>query len=234
VYDWARSNIRVAWHATLIPKAIYGGVRHPLYVDGVSVYETNKLGVITQHRVEHLLLNDNPAALPNGIFHAINNEAQGIPVLGVEGGVHSTFYSISSQTATTADSSFNKESFEQRNSYRKKYGLKPLTPDEFIEIEQKTRLLEQETKLRKEQLTRAAVKRPNKKKGGLFSNLFEDTCESNFDCERPEVCCDLIVKKICCSTGVKINNMIPGQQRQPALVPVPARPDGSPGSLPRY
>jgi len=72
VYDWARSSIRVAWHVTLIPKAIYGGVRNPLYVDGVSVYETNNIGVITQHRVEHLLLNDKPAMTPNGIFHAIN------------------------------------------------------------------------------------------------------------------------------------------------------------------
>jgi len=241
VYDWARNSIRVAWHATLIPKAIYGGVRHPLYVDGVSVYETDRLGIITQHRVEHLMLNDNPAALPNGgIFHAIHNEAEGIPVLGVlpqpSTSHTNVLFSSDAATATTADSSFNKESFEQRNSYRKKYGLKPLTPDEFIEIEQKTRLLEQETKLRKEQLTRAASEaaKAKQKKKGWFSNLFEDTCESNFDCERPEVCCDLIVKKICCSTGVKVNNMVPGQQRQAALIPVPARPDGSPGSLPRY
>lgn len=245
VYDWARNNIRVAWHATLIPKAIYGGVRHPLYVDGVSVYETDNLGAITQHRVEHLMLNDNPATLPNGIFHAINNEAQGIPVLGVEGTAGSTssastkieppryvLFSSDAATATTADasSSFNEESFEQRNSYRKKYGLKPLTPDEFLEIEHKTRLLEQETQLRREQLlSKAAAEQQQKsraKKGGLFSNLFEDTCESNFDCERPEVCCDLIVKKMCCSSGVKISNMMPGQQRQPMLIPVPARPDG--------
>ena len=178
----------------------------------------DRLGVITQHRVEHLLLNDNPATLPNGIFHAVTLEAQGIPVLG---------YEFSSDATATDSPSFNQESYQKKNTYRKKYGLKPLTPDEFIEIEQKTRLLEQETKLRREQLARASTK----KKKGLFSSIFENTCESNFDCERPEVCCDLIVKKICCSTGVKVHNRIPGQ---PALVPVPARPDGSPGSLPKY
>lgn len=242
VYDWARSSIRVAWHVTLIPKAIYGGVRNPLYVDGVSVYETNNIGVITQHRVEHLLLNDKPAMTPNGIFHAINREAQSVPVLGVDGILHYNNYNSFSSDAATATATtgehepFNKESFEQRNTYRKKYGLKPLTPDEFIEIEQKTRLLEQETKLKREQLTQAAAATANKQKQrnrkGLFSSLFENTCESNFDCERPEVCCDLIVKKVCCSTGVKVHSN--GVMGQRALVPVPARPDGSPGDLPRY
>merc|ERR1711865_1291319 len=28
----------------------------------------------------------------------------------------------------------------------------------------------------------------------LFGDALEDTCESNYDCQRPEVCCDIMVK----------------------------------------
>jgi len=240
VYDWARNSIRVSWHAMLTPKAIYGGVRHPLYVDGISVYETDPHGIIIQHRVEQLMINDVPAALPNGIFHAINSEAQGIPVLGVEGPAigylpsSTQISAFSGEVATTSSKAFNQKSFEQKNIYRKKYGLKPLTPEEFLDVEAKTRILEQETQLRREQLT-AASKQNQPRKKGLFSNLFSDTCESNWDCQRPEVCCDLLVKKMCCSSGQMVSNFGNGQMvAKPVLIPVPVRPDGTPGSTARY
>jgi len=237
VYDWARGNIRVSWHAMLIPKSIYGGVRNPLYVDGVSIYETDRMGIIVQHRVEQLMLNGSPAAFQDGLWNAVTNEAQGIPVLGVEGAALDIMLrnnddinhilAFSGEAATSSSDSFNKESFDQRNSYRKKYGLKPLTPEEFADVEAKTRILEQETELRREQLSAAQQAKQNQRnKKGLFSDLFTDTCESNFDCQRPEVCCDFIVKKICCASGLKVANYGPGDVRgNPALVPVPARPD---------
>jgi len=51
----------------------------------------------------------------------------------------------------------------------------------------------------------------------FLTNLFEDTCESNYDCSRPEVCCDLVFKKICCDSGVMNRNM----QQEMQLIPVP-------------
>ncbi|KAG7359066.1 EF hand domain containing protein [Nitzschia inconspicua] len=45
----------------------------------------------------------------------------------------------------------------------------------------------------------------------------EDACESNFDCVRPEVCCDFHFKKFCCSSGEMTRNL----QLQYATVPVP-------------
>lgn len=48
------------------------------------------------------------------------------------------------------------------------------------------------------------------------SLLGEDTCESNFDCARPQVCCDLGFKKMCCSSGKGIFE----PQQQLEMIPV--------------
>ena len=41
--------------------------------------------------------------------------------------------------------------------------------------------------------------------GGVFKN----GCESNFDCEQPQVCCDVGFKRNCCSNGLGIVDGIP-------------------------
>lgn len=51
----------------------------------------------------------------------------------------------------------------------------------------------------------------------FMNNMFQDTCESNFDCERPEVCCDFKFKKMCCSSGQMSKDL----QLEYATVPVP-------------
>ena len=52
---------------------------------------------------------------------------------------------------------------------------------------------------------------------GLFGSVFEDTCESNYDCNRPEVCCDFGFKKTCCEGGKTAKNLY----GELATVPVP-------------
>merc|ERR1712232_1547005 len=56
----------------------------------------------------------------------------------------------------------------------------------------------------------------------LFGNVVKDTCENNFDCERPEVCCDFGFKKMCCTSGQSVFNGSQSLYGQPAFVPVPA------------
>jgi hypothetical protein len=51
----------------------------------------------------------------------------------------------------------------------------------------------------------------------LFGKVLTDTCESNFDCERPQVCCDFGFKKMCCFSGTPVGRSVP----EYALVPVP-------------
>ena len=73
VYDMARNNIRVSWNAEMVPKAIFGGTRTTLHVDGISVYEIDRSsGLITQHRVEHLVINDAAVRPERGIFYALD------------------------------------------------------------------------------------------------------------------------------------------------------------------
>eukprot|EP00985_Skeletonema_marinoi_P031135 scaffold36370_cov161-Skeletonema_marinoi.AAC.2 len=50
-----------------------------------------------------------------------------------------------------------------------------------------------------------------------FFGLFEDTCESNYDCSRPEVCCDFGFQRRCCDGG-KTAKSLYGEY---ALIPVP-------------
>lgn len=111
---------------------------------------------------------------------------------------------------------FDELAFEKRNSARKKFGVPPLTPEQFMEVNAQTRQMEIFQEQRAEQrmaLAAAAAsagKRRQQQKNKsdflkkMMGKALEDTCESNFDCERPQVCCDLGFKKMCCSSGMGI------------------------------
>lgn len=291
IYDCARKDIRVSWNAYLVPRPIYGGEGNALHLDGISVYVLNRVsGLITQHRVERLLLNDVPVQAPQEIFEAMRNAVgaeegtEGVPVwnmdLDMEGerrsapgqfnlefrrhagllaGVpsKSTLFSedetssssedsgTSSTTMTTLFSSssdgieeaasapdsadnhhvsqfFDQVAFERKNASLKKFGLKPITPDEYIknEVEVEEIASVQREKLA-DALAAAQLTKPKPKTnlfGNLFGGILRDTCESNWDCERPEVCCDLGFKKMCCSSGMKVFDGVPQMQQVPVFV----------------
>ena len=44
-----------------------------------------------------------------------------------------------------------------------------------------------------------------------------DTCETNYDCERPQVCCDYIFTKKCCTSG----NFVISNQPVLKYAPIP-------------
>jgi len=243
-YDWARKNIRVSWNASLTPRAIMGGIKNQLHVDGISVYEIDReSGLLTEHRVEQLLVNNAPVLEPQGIFVTVRNLAtegpESIPVLSSNSG--NTVFEFRGPTIgfggrptsllfSQGDDSeshplFDQKSFDAKNQSRKKFGLKPLSPSEFVEIETQVAEMEKLQRAKAASWTAAetANRQPKKEKSPLskiFGNIFDDTCESNFDCQRPEVCCDLGFKKMCCSSGQKIVDGIRG--RQPQMAPVPA------------
>jgi hypothetical protein len=118
---------------------------------------------------------------------------------------------------------------EKKNELRKKFGLAPLTPEEFAELQEQVRLMDATLEVKQQQRSAATAAemaaKKKKKEGGFFKKIFgdamEDTCESNYDCQRPEVCCDFVFKKMCCSSGVRIPQ---SQQGQLALIPVIASP----------
>ena len=66
VYDFARSSIRVSWHAVLVPKMPMG---KPLHVDGISMYRLEtETGKIIEHKMENLSINNTPIMPPYGVF----------------------------------------------------------------------------------------------------------------------------------------------------------------------
>lgn len=284
IYDCARKNVRVSWNAFLVPRAIYGGTRNKLHVDGISVYELDRSsGLISQHRVERLLVNDMPVSAPQGIFHAIAMEANanpdGIPVWNFNQGniktvvqhnfftdysrndvvkyTHSRFPKkfnwsnftksrmpsmlYASSSSSTESSSpedhplFDLKAFESKNQSRKKFGLQPITPDEFIQIQLETKELEiQQQRKAAEIASSSAAEMTNKKESftnKIFGNLVKSTCENNWDCQRPEVCCDFGFKKMCCRSGQSVFGGLPNQKltRIPVRV-VAGRPRGGPDS----
>ena len=113
------------------------------------------------------------------------------------------------------------EAFESKNRSRKKFGLEPLTPEQFLEIEEQVKQMQTQQLLKYHGGNDATQVPPSKmkKKNGFLSNIFgqvfEDTCESNFDCQRPEICCDFGFKKMCSGSMV-------GQDlvRQPVRIPI--------------
>jgi hypothetical protein len=82
VYDFARSSIRVSWHAVLVPKMPLG---KPLHVDGISMYRLEtETGKIIEHKLEDLSINNTPIMPPYGVFSLMQQEwgLAGSPVPG--------------------------------------------------------------------------------------------------------------------------------------------------------
>lgn len=258
VYDWARNNVRVSWNAEVVPRAIFGGTKTTLHVDGISVYVFDSSGKIIQHRVEHLMINDTPVAPERGIIHALEKQCAepdcGIPVLSTErnaaAGLHllkfqqsnpftsnpTSLFSSNAAMTTDSNSDFDREAFEQKNKARQKFGLDPLTPEEFQEIEAQVQQLAKSQQQKQQATSTTAI--PEKKEANIFEkmlgNVLEDTCESNFDCQRPQVCCDFGFKKMCCSSGMFVGHDGP-RMGDRATVPVVAGypPGMGPDDVPR-
>ena len=273
-FDKARTNIRIHWNAQVIPKAIFGGYKTTLHVDGISVYEISRnSGNITQHRVERLVINDAAVMPEQGIFSALRRYAAAkdvtTPPIYNSGRIpennqmvkfqnfkpmsrsllfqrnvdssplpYSSVHAVSSRSSALDSSAddFDLEALERKNAARKKFGLDALSPEEFMELqEQVAELDKQQLQKRAASVTAAAemakqaqeAKEPSFFKK-LFGNLLEDTCESNYDCEDPQLCCDFGFKKTCCSSGMLVFDGPQSQQGQLAVIPVTANPNNYP------
>mmetsp|Transcript_41371 Transcript_41371/g.86844 ORF Transcript_41371/g.86844 Transcript_41371/m.86844 type:complete len:211 (-) Transcript_41371:244-876(-) len=119
---------------------------------------------------------------------------------------------------------------EEKNKTRKKFGLPPLNPEEFVVLQAQIHAMESEQdeiqSVAKQAIVaeREEMQRQQQLKSessgllqSFISGIFEDTCQSNFDCNRPEVCCDFRFKKVCCSSGDTRRNI----ENELATIPVP-------------
>ena len=135
------------------------------------------------------------------------------------------------------DQIFDQRAFELKNMSRKKFGLKPMTEQEFVDLQIQVRAMEAEQALKAEEMRESraasaasdqnrlspAAGRQQQQQDNIFATmakslLGESTCESNYDCARPQVCCDLGFKKMCCSSGKGVFE----PQAKMEMIPVPA------------
>lgn len=233
-FDQARNNIRIHWNAEVVPREIFGGSRTTAHVDGISIYELDAAsGNITQHRIEHLLMNNLPVRPKEGVIAALRNqhavtvpsfarnqiaefqsfspEKSGSSLFAMEG--------ASENGAEDKAAGVDWDALERKNLSRKKFGLQPLTAEEFLELEAQVKQMDLQQ--RQSAASNAAEMSGKQKSKNFFEKMLgdvlDDTCDSNFDCERPEVCCDFGFKKMCCSSGTPVVNGF----REYAMVPVP-------------
>jgi hypothetical protein len=167
------------------------------------------------------------------VFYGAQNDGfiarfQSIPSLPTslfDGDKSSTLHALSASSSGGPDGAveypgLDREAMENKNRSRAKFGLKPLTPEEFLEVEAQVKQMEVQELSKQQSMTSDATEVPQKKskKNGFLSNLFgetfEDTCESNYDCKRPQICCDFGFKKMCCSSGAMVGQM------QPVRIPI--------------
>jgi hypothetical protein len=266
-YDKARQDIRIHWNAQVIPKAIFGGYKTTLHVDGISVYVLGReSGNITQHRVERLIINDVSIMPEQGILsalrqYAIKKDIDSVPVFFNsdstlsslnEKDLHmfkfqnfspvstrSLLFESDVQRSAVSSSSGNMDwdALERKNASRKKFGLNPLTPEEYTELQDQVDELDKTVQKRAAAAAADLANKKEKEEGGFLKKLFgkalENTCESNFDCDRPQVCCDFKIKKMCCTSGNLVVNGPIDRTGQLAELPVLANPDNYPPIQPR-
>ena len=145
-----------------------------------------------------------------------------------------------SSSSSSSTINIDLKELDTKNAARKKFGLKPLSPEEFLQLqEQVAEIDEQQQKKKAANAAAAALaaeQERKRKQGNIFTNFlgnaFQDTCETNFDCEWPEVCCDFGFKKSCCSSGMRILDGPPqSRQGQLAEVPIPQGNDDFPPNM---
>ena len=143
---------------------------------------------------------------------AFNNKFKEVSSKCVNTRIPSTIFS-------TAVSTPDDEGLRKKNEIRKKYNLPPLSKEEYDDLQQQVNMIQAE---QEEALQRMAIsKEDDKPRNNFFENVMgksrSNKCESNYDCVNPnEICCDLLIKKVCCSSGI-------GVKRKLALVKVTAR-----------
>lgn len=123
--------------------------------------------------------------------------------------------------------------FEEKNAARKKFNLPALSPEEFVVLQAQIHAMEREQAemqsiakqaiIDEREETRRQQQLKSKETAGFLQSfvggMFQDTCQSNYDCERPEVCCDFRFRKVCCSSGSTNRDI----ENELATIPVPQR-----------
>ncbi|KAK1732771.1 hypothetical protein QTG54_016483 [Skeletonema marinoi] len=194
-----------------------------------EVSTTTRLGVRDDTSTDVAVSNDdtsNTSTCGEG-FYPVQGKDGEVCVFDYEAAASSFGIATKEQEFVCDANDYWKE-LEERNQVRRKFGMAPLTPEQFVvlqaqiadmEVKGQAKLTVAKDKREKEESDALLEKNSNSNSNVMkdFFGLFEDTCESNYDCSRPEVCCDFGFQRRCCDGG-KTAKSLYGEY---ALIPVP-------------
>jgi len=225
--------IRIRWSAKLWMKGLnFGAGAEPalVHLDGVSAYELDGKGMIRLHRLENIVLTGRDQQAINLGFAWPAAETP-VPVPA-----RPFFRTLDAALAIAGGPATAAPAMLQPTLPRSARRTPPPRASGDAEPPAETPF-ERAARERAEDAAKEAERRaqmipifeePKAKKGpfGLsLGALAPQSCESNFDCERPMVCCDLIVASVCCNSGLMVGKPDPSASLQGVPIPIPVERD---------
>ena len=242
------SQIRVRWTAKLWMRdpalgitTTPNGDRAVVHLDGVSNYDLDSEGKIRKHTIENIILRGADAeaapmelqlawpkmagalspelALPYPFLTPLNEAAKGwVPPKGLAWlvGPAPTHEQSSSSSSGGGASPAPKRS--RGGEPQMSAGESPMerAARERAEDAEKARAL-------------AELRKPKEDGMRQMKNMFgvslPQQCETSYDCERPDVCCDLLFGSFCCSGGLMIPEVTREKALQRQAIPIPVEVD---------
>ena len=238
-------TIRVRWSAKLWMRdpalgitSLPNGDQALVHLDGVSVYDLDKEGKIYQHTLENIVMRGQEGLAPVKLGFAWPTPQLATPEMalpffrGLDEALPSVFAELFQSTGDESAGRGPRHAQQQRAASSTPSRRAPppqASAARETPMERAARERAEDVEKARELAEKRAPKAQRKEPG--FLNAMKGTlpqqCESNYDCERPLVCCDLLFGSVCCSGGMMIPQLGPEQalQRQRQAIPIPVEVD---------
>ena len=198
-------------------------------MDGVSVYDLDKDGLIERHRLENIVFTGQEQAEPIQLAFAWPASGFPTPELAVP-----FFKNANLALRTRGETSGG----AARPAPRRAPPPQASAADDEAEARetpmQRAARERSEDEAKRQRL--AELRTPKEEKKDLFGLSAPQQCETSYDCEAPMVCCDLLFATVCCTGGL----LIPTADRtgtgalQRQAIPIPVERDNEPSAPPQY
>lgn len=241
--------IRVRWSLKMwmrdpalgLTNMVTNGEPALVHIDGVSNYDLNDDGLIYRHRLENIILRGQSEAAPLTQLNfawptaALATPPVAIPFFrGLDAALPEFFDSVADAARDVVDDA-KQQYFDTRGgagASTQRRGGDPSMAMGETPFERAARERAEDAAASAARLeSRAAATKKQKPKDGLvelFSRAMPQPCETSYDCESPEVCCDLVFTSVCCSGGMMMPQVGLKQQLQQQAIPIPIERDDGP------
>ncbi|CAM9241888.1 unnamed protein product, partial [Phaeothamnion confervicola] len=202
-YDWQHQAVRVTWH---VVAAMKSQRQRPLYLDGVSVYSLTDDGLVKSHVFETIIVNGTPVEPPFA-YAWINLDSW----LGAEtptmvpGGVASSLLAAPAKIAAAA-AAVPPAAAAAPVQMAATALLTPVQVAAAAALATPVRMAAAAPRNEGGRSQRSSSSgnknsaRSKQDKGWPKVDL-PNSCESSWDCDSPQTCCDFVLFKVCCSQG---------------------------------